>query len=120
MTMSRSRTRPIQTTLVAWASVSSFALAACARNAVPPAAEPAGRGLTIRLTSVPASTPAGAVIYVAGSFNNWDPAAEGFRLTRQGGQHAIALSDSWRTSPPMAISSAPAGRSNSLPLTRKS
>ncbi|OWP64181.1 alpha-dextran endo-1,6-alpha-glucosidase [Hymenobacter amundsenii] len=28
---------------------------------------------TFRLTSLPTSTPAGAIIYVAGSFNNWTP-----------------------------------------------
>ena len=57
MAIFRSPIRPLQT-LLAWTSVA--ALAACAHNAPPPAAEPAGRGLTIRLTSVPASTPAGA------------------------------------------------------------
>ncbi len=96
MTMVRSRTRPIQRMLIACLSASSFALAACAHRAPPPAAVPAGRGLTIRLTSIPASTPAGAVIYVAGSFNNWNPAAEGYRLTAQGAQYAITLSDSVR------------------------
>jgi predicted alpha/beta superfamily hydrolase len=30
--------------------------------------------VTLRLTSLPANTPAGATIYVAGSFNNWNPA----------------------------------------------
>ena len=50
-------------------------------------------GLTIRLTG-PGGTPAGAVIYVAGSFNNWNPAAEGYRLTPQGARvrdHAARL-----------------------------
>ena len=29
--------------------------------------------LTIRVTSVPANTPADAKIYVLGNFNNWNP-----------------------------------------------
>ncbi|HEY6807707.1 MAG TPA: alpha-amylase family glycosyl hydrolase [Gemmatimonadales bacterium] len=42
--------------------------------------------------SAPASTPAGATIYVAGSFNQWNPAAPGFRLTRgTDGRYAITL-----------------------------
>ena len=94
MVILRSPIRPLHLTLLALTGV--VALAACAQNPSPPGAEPAGRGLTIRLTSVPASTPAGAVIYVAGSFNNWDPAAEGFRLTPQGGSYAITLGDSVR------------------------
>lgn len=31
--------------------------------------------VTLKVTSIPANTPAGAVIYVAGSFNGWDPSA---------------------------------------------
>lgn len=31
--------------------------------------------VTLRVTSVPANTPEGATIYVAGSFNSWNPAA---------------------------------------------
>jgi len=57
----------------------------------------AGAGLTIRLTSVPAGTPADATIYVAGTFNNWNPAAPEYRLTpRQHGEYAITLPDSVR------------------------
>jgi metallo-beta-lactamase class B len=60
-------------------------------------AQVAGSGLTIRLTSVPAGTPAGATIYVAGTFNNWNPAAPDYRLTSEGQrQYAIALPDSVR------------------------
>ena len=55
----------------------------------------ADTGLTIRL-SVPAATPAGAAIYVAGTFNSWNPAAAGYRLTAQGTQYAITLPDSVR------------------------
>lgn len=61
---------------------------------VPPAAA-AGTGLTIRLTA-PAATPAGAAIYVAGTFNNWNPAAEGYRLTAQGNEYEITLPASVR------------------------
>ncbi|RZK32590.1 MAG: esterase, partial [Hymenobacter sp.] len=38
---------------------------------------------TLHLTSLPVTTPAGSVIYVAGSFNNWQPAAPGYALARQ-------------------------------------
>lgn len=31
--------------------------------------------VTLKITSIPSNTPSGAAIYVAGSFNNWDPSA---------------------------------------------
>jgi glycosidase/predicted alpha/beta superfamily hydrolase len=50
--------------------------------------------VSLLLTRVPAKTPAGAPIYVAGTFNNWNPAAPRYRLTEQGGGHyAITLPD---------------------------
>ena len=89
----RHRIRPTPRVLAAGA----FALlaSACAHRAPAPAA-PAQSGLTIRLTSVPAATPAGASVYVAGTFNNWDPAAAGYRLSPEGGHYAITLPDSVR------------------------
>ncbi len=52
---------------------------------------------TLRLVRVPASTPAGATIYVAGTFDNWDPAAAAFRLSPQAnGEYAITLPASVR------------------------
>jgi predicted alpha/beta superfamily hydrolase len=71
----------------------SFCGTAGAQQIAPAAA--AGTGLTIRLTA-PAATPVGAAIYVAGTFNSWNPAAAGYRLTAQGTQYAIALPDSVR------------------------
>jgi len=60
-------------------------------------AQPAGAQLTIRVTSVPASTPPGAAIHVAGSFNRWDPGAAGWVLRAQpDGGYAITLPDSVR------------------------
>ena len=47
------------------------------------AGQPAMAQTTLRLTAVPAATPAGQPIYVAGSFNNWQPAAAGYFLARQ-------------------------------------
>lgn len=51
--------------------------------------------LTIQVESIPANTPAGAKLYIAGSFNNWnatDPAAE---LTALGhGKYTITLNPS--------------------------
>jgi metallo-beta-lactamase class B len=53
--------------------------------------------LTIRLTSVPAATPAGAAIHVAGTFNQWNPVAAGYALASQpDGSYAITLPDSVR------------------------
>ena len=48
--------------------------------------------LTVTLTSVPANTPVGATIYIAGTFNSWNPRAAGYALAPQGGgQYAITL-----------------------------
>lgn len=47
--------------------------------------------LTIRVTSVPAATAAGDTIYIAGTFNNWMPAARGYALERQGDHYVITL-----------------------------
>jgi len=42
--------------------------------------------------SVPANTPASAPIYVAGTFNNWNPGDPAFTLSRQAdGLYAITL-----------------------------
>jgi predicted alpha/beta superfamily hydrolase len=62
-------------------------------------ATPLSAQLTIALTRVPAGTPANATVYVAGSFNRWNPAAEGYRLTPtpQRG-YSITLPDSIRGS----------------------
>ena len=67
------------------------------QGAAPGAAgAPSAAGLTIRL-GVPASTPSGAAIYVAGTFNNWNPADPHFRLAPAGdGAYAITLPDSIR------------------------
>ncbi|MGI4875024.1 MAG: alpha/beta hydrolase [Janthinobacterium lividum] len=47
---------------------------------------------TLRLTALPAATPAGQPIYVAGSFNDWQPAALGYALQRQpDGTYQLAL-----------------------------
>ena len=58
-------------------------------------AVPERGGLTIRLT-VPAATPAESGVYVAGSFNDWNPAAPGYRLAPHDGGYAITLPDSVR------------------------
>ncbi|WP_375417670.1 alpha/beta hydrolase-fold protein [uncultured Hymenobacter sp.] len=48
--------------------------------------------VTLRLTAVPAATPADATIYVAGSFNNWNPASATHALTRTAaGTYEITL-----------------------------
>lgn len=56
---------------------------------------PAHAQVTIRVT-VPRSTPADAVVHVAGNFNDWNPAAAEFRLKRAGDHFVITLPDSVR------------------------
>jgi len=56
-----------------------------------PAATPAHGQLTIRLTDVPAGTPAGAAIYMAGSCNGWNPAAAGYQLQKTAGGYSVTL-----------------------------
>jgi metallo-beta-lactamase class B len=61
------------------------------------AAPLAGAQLTIRLKRVPPTTPAGATIHLAGSFNSWNPNAADYALTPQGGGvYGITLPDSVR------------------------
>lgn len=38
--------------------------------------------LTLKVVEVPANTPAGDAIYVAGSFQGWDPGSEDYKLTK--------------------------------------
>jgi predicted alpha/beta superfamily hydrolase len=42
--------------------------------------------LTLRVTAIPANTPPGDDIFVAGNFNGWDPGAAAYQLQHQGGQ----------------------------------
>lgn len=60
-------------------------------------AAPARAQLTLRLTSVPPDTPAGAVIHVAGSFNAWNPGAAGYVLgSHPDGGYVLTLPESVR------------------------
>ncbi|KUG07318.1 alpha/beta hydrolase-fold protein [Solirubrum puertoriconensis] len=46
----------------------------------------------LRLTEVPANTPAGAKVYVAGTFNNWNPASADWQLqANASGQYQLTL-----------------------------
>lgn len=48
--------------------------------------------LTIKVTAVPANTPAGANLYIAGTFNNWDPGDANMMLTTPpNGQYSITV-----------------------------
>jgi len=70
-------------------------LASSALGAALVLAGPVGAQATLRLTQVPSESSARAPIYVAGSFNNWNPAATQYRLTAEGdGQFMIVLPDS--------------------------
>ncbi|HEX2210990.1 MAG TPA: alpha/beta hydrolase-fold protein [Longimicrobium sp.] len=57
-------------------------------------AAPGAAQLTIRITGVPAGT--AGDIYVAGSFNNWNPADSAYRLSASGGEYVITLPPSIR------------------------
>lgn len=97
MTAFRDRTRQTGRMLLSSACAASLLCGAGVNRSWSQAPARAGAGLTIRLTSVPTGTPADATIYVAGTFNNWNPAAPGYRLTpRKHGQYAITLPDSVR------------------------
>ena len=66
-------------------------LSACNGSAGPsdPIPEPAGLRVTL---TVPTSTPDTALVYIAGTFNGWDPGMTAYRLERRGdGTHAIEL-----------------------------
>lgn len=53
--------------------------------------------LTIRLTSVPPTTPPGAKVHVAGTLNGWDPASPGDTMARlPDGSYALTLPASLR------------------------
>ncbi|HEU0300530.1 MAG TPA: alpha/beta hydrolase-fold protein [Longimicrobium sp.] len=59
-------------------------------------AAPAGAQLTVRL-SVPEGTPPDAVVYVAGTFNGWNPANPAWRLAAVGpGEYALTLPEEVR------------------------
>ena len=79
-------------------TVLSILLACAPRTpaATPSTARQAAPGLVLRLTSVPAGTPPGASIHVAGTFNGWDPASDAWRLARDGAGWSIVLPDSVR------------------------
>jgi hypothetical protein len=48
--------------------------------------------LLLKVTAIPANTPAGADIYVAGTFNNWNPGNPAYKLTSLGGgQYQISI-----------------------------
>jgi len=80
--------------------ISAFSFA-CAKNTTPvPAAAPIAaptRHFTLGVESLPASTPAGVSIYVAGNFNGWNPGDSTYRLKPDGkGNYSVALRDSIR------------------------
>ena len=47
--------------------------------------------LTVRLEAMPQGTPPDAAVYIAGSFNNWNPGDNRYTLTRAGDHHVITL-----------------------------
>ena len=51
--------------------------------------------LTINVISIPASTPPGEDIYIAGNFNNWNPGNPAYVLTKdQSGIYSITITPS--------------------------
>jgi AraC-like DNA-binding protein len=56
------------------------------------AADHAGAQVTIRVSQIPAYTPNGDSIYVAGTFNNWTTRSSDYRLAKQAdGSYAITI-----------------------------
>ncbi|GAA4355427.1 alpha/beta hydrolase-fold protein [Hymenobacter saemangeumensis] len=56
------------------------------------AAAPASAQTVLSVTRVPANTPAGDTLYVAGSFNGWNPRSDGFALRKQAdGSYQVSL-----------------------------
>ncbi len=79
-------------------AVTSLLAVACGHPASAPAPAPSSArdGLTIDLT-VPAATPDSPGVFIAGSFNGWNPAAAGSRLAKQSpGRYTITLPPSVR------------------------
>ena len=58
-------------------------------------ATPGQAQLTLRLTGIPADT-TDLPVYVAGSFNRWNPGDPAFRLTPAGGTYVLTLPDTIR------------------------
>ena len=66
-------------------------LAACNGTEGPAEPDPSHDGLTVTI-DVPASTPDTSHVYIAGSFNGWNPGLAAYRLTREAdGDYTIAL-----------------------------
>jgi predicted alpha/beta superfamily hydrolase len=66
-----------------------------ARGTANPEAAP--RGAQLRLTTAPDAVPEGTPVYVAGSFNGWNPGDPNFRMRRSGAGHfAIVLPETVR------------------------
>jgi metallo-beta-lactamase class B len=47
--------------------------------------------LTLQVTAIPANTPTGSTIYVAGNFNSWDPGHTDYQLSETEGLFSITL-----------------------------
>jgi predicted alpha/beta superfamily hydrolase len=47
--------------------------------------------VTIRITSLPLSTPANPILFIAGTFNNWNPGDSDFVFTKVGSNYEIVL-----------------------------
>ena len=72
-----------------------FAACATATKSAPVASD--AKGFAIRLEAVPAATPPGSTIFVAGNFNRWNPGDSAYLLAPDGkGNFIIALPDSVR------------------------
>ena len=71
--------------------VASLLLVACNGSGGPAEPDPTHDGLTVTI-DVPASTPDTASVYIAGTFNGWEPGLPAYRLTRQpDGDYSIEL-----------------------------
>lgn len=47
--------------------------------------------VTVRVTSIPANTPANPELFIAGTFNSWNPGDAAFKLTKTGSMYEITV-----------------------------
>lgn len=74
--------------------LAALALASCMRVAMRPQSSPEPKGLRVEIISVPASTPRGAPIYLAASFNGWRPGVPAYQLHDEGnGRYVLDVPD---------------------------
>ncbi|HMA19678.1 MAG TPA: alpha/beta hydrolase-fold protein [Gemmatimonadaceae bacterium] len=79
---------------LAWIPLAALALGSCMRAVTRPEISLEPKGLRVEIVSVPASTPRGAPIYLAASFNGWRPGVPAYQLRDEGnGRYVLDVPD---------------------------